>query len=95
MKNNVKFNKLKVGRETINSSDDALLKQDMPSSLRRVEDASHLLEDASVMLNGDPYSSTARYLNLKINYFSNKKKSFFRLVTSSKANEMYIFFLGL
>ncbi|XP_014236707.1 vinculin isoform X3 [Trichogramma pretiosum] len=53
-------NLVKVGRETINSSDDALLKQDMPASLKRVETASHLLEDASVMLKGDPYSSTAR-----------------------------------
>ncbi|XP_023316311.1 vinculin isoform X2 [Trichogramma pretiosum] len=52
-------NLVKVGRETINSSDDALLKQDMPASLKRVETASHLLEDASVMLKGDPYSSTA------------------------------------
>ncbi|XP_014211787.1 vinculin isoform X2 [Copidosoma floridanum] len=53
-------NLVKVGKETINSSDDALLKQDMPSSLKRVEGASHLLEEASVMLKNDPYSSSAR-----------------------------------
>ena len=51
---------LKVGKETINSSDDALLKQDMPGSLQRVEGASRLLEEASVMLKQDPYSGPAR-----------------------------------
>ncbi|OXU28986.1 hypothetical protein TSAR_002363 [Trichomalopsis sarcophagae] len=54
-------NLVKVGKETINSSDDALLKQDMPGSLKRVEGASHLLEEASVMLKNDPYSSSASY----------------------------------
>lgn len=49
-----------VGRETINSSDDAILKQDMPSALHRVEDASKLLEEASAMLKNDPFSSPAR-----------------------------------
>ncbi|XP_043476045.1 vinculin isoform X4 [Leptopilina heterotoma] len=52
-------NLVKVGKETINSSDDALLKQDMPSSLHRVEGASRLLEEASVMLKADPYSGPA------------------------------------
>jgi hypothetical protein len=51
---------LQVGRETINSSDDAILKQDMPSALHRVEDASKLLEEASAMLRHDPYSGPAR-----------------------------------
>lgn len=53
-------NLVKVGRETINSSDDAILKQDMPSALHRVEDASKLLEEASAMLKNDPFSSPAR-----------------------------------
>ncbi|XP_033214568.1 vinculin isoform X3 [Belonocnema kinseyi] len=53
-------NLVKVGKETINSSDDALLKQDMPGSLQRVEGASRLLEEASVMLKQDPYSGPAR-----------------------------------
>ncbi|XP_046612825.1 vinculin isoform X5 [Neodiprion virginianus] len=53
-------NLVKVGRETINSSDDALLKQDMPSALYRVEGASRLLEEASAMLKQDPYSGPAR-----------------------------------
>nr|CAD7569655.1 unnamed protein product [Timema californicum] len=42
-------NLVKVGRETINSSDDAILKQDMPSALVRVEGASKFLEEASGM----------------------------------------------
>lgn len=51
---------IQVGRETINSSDDALLKQDMPGALYRVEGASRLLEEASAMLKQDPYSGPAR-----------------------------------
>ena len=53
-------NLVRVGRETINSSDDAILKQDMPAALHRVEGASRLLEEASAMLKIDPYSSPAR-----------------------------------
>uniref|UniRef100_A0A1B0DHH8 Vinculin n=1 Tax=Phlebotomus papatasi TaxID=29031 RepID=A0A1B0DHH8_PHLPP len=53
-------NLVKVGRETINNSDDDILKQDMPHSLARVEDASQLLEQASAMLRADPYSGPAR-----------------------------------
>ncbi|XP_043265580.1 vinculin isoform X6 [Colletes gigas] len=53
-------NLVKVGKETINSSDDALLKQDMPGALQRVEGASRLLEEASAMLKQDPYSGPAR-----------------------------------
>lgn len=53
-------NLIKVGRETINSSDDAILKQDMPAALIRVEGASRLLEEASSMLKADPYSGPAR-----------------------------------
>lgn len=53
-------NLIKVGRETINSSDDNILKQDMPSALNRVENASQLLEEASNMLRNDPYSGPAR-----------------------------------
>ena len=49
-----------VGRETINSSDDQLLRQDMPGSLKRVNDASKLLEEACSMLKADPYSQPAR-----------------------------------
>lgn len=53
-------NLVKVGRETIQSSDDHILKQDMPASLQRVERASRLLEDASGMLKNDPFSQPAR-----------------------------------
>lgn len=53
-------NLVKVGRDTINSSDDRILKQDMPSALHRVETASQLLEEASDMLRADPYSGPAR-----------------------------------
>ncbi|KAM7347014.1 vinculin [Cochliomyia hominivorax] len=53
-------NLVKVGRETINSSDDKILRQDMPSALQRVETASQLLEEASDMLRADPYSGPAR-----------------------------------
>uniref|UniRef100_A0A1B6CKP3 Vinculin n=1 Tax=Clastoptera arizonana TaxID=38151 RepID=A0A1B6CKP3_9HEMI len=53
-------NLVKVGKETINSSDDPILKQDMPSALFRVEGASKLLEEASGMLKVDPYSGPAR-----------------------------------
>jgi vinculin len=53
-------NLVKVGRETINSSDDEILKQDMPSSLLRVENASQLLEGASTLLRSDPFSGPAR-----------------------------------
>ncbi|GLH15861.1 Catenin alpha [Gryllus bimaculatus] len=53
-------NLVKVGKETINSSDDAILKQDMPSALIRVEGASKLLEEASGMLKDDPFSGPAR-----------------------------------
>lgn len=53
-------NLVKVGKETITGSDDDILKLEMPSSLTRVETASQLLEEASAMLRGDPYSGPAR-----------------------------------
>lgn len=53
-------NLVKVGRETIHNSDDDILKQDMPSALVRVENASQLLEEASGMLKMDPFSGPAR-----------------------------------
>lgn len=53
-------NLVKVGRDTINSSDDDILKQDMPSSLHRVENAAQYLEEASAILKSDPYSGPAR-----------------------------------
>ncbi|XP_052798617.1 vinculin-like isoform X8 [Mya arenaria] len=53
-------NLVKVGYETINFSDDQILKQDMPPALRRVEESSILLLQASDMLRADPYSAPAR-----------------------------------
>lgn len=53
-------NLVKVGKETITGSDDEILKHEMPASLTRVENASHLLEDASAMLRADPFSGPAR-----------------------------------
>lgn len=53
-------NLIRVGRETITGSDDEILKREMPTSLTRVETASHLLEDAAAMLRADPFSGPAR-----------------------------------
>ncbi|XP_052753588.1 vinculin [Galleria mellonella] len=53
-------NLVKVGHETIESSEDAVLRQDMPGALRRVETAATLLQQASDMLRADPYSGPAR-----------------------------------
>ncbi|KAL3841953.1 hypothetical protein ACJMK2_020030 [Sinanodonta woodiana] len=53
-------NLVKVGYDTINSSEDQILKQDMPPALNRVEEASILLLQASDMLRVDPYSAPAR-----------------------------------
>lgn len=53
-------NLVKVGKETINSSDDPILWQDMPNALTRVEKSAKLLEEASSMLKQDPYSGPAR-----------------------------------
>ncbi|KAJ8953652.1 hypothetical protein NQ314_007259 [Rhamnusium bicolor] len=57
---NAVSNLVKVGRDTINSSDDPILRQDMPAALVRVERSSKLLEEASEMLKDDPFSSPAR-----------------------------------
>ncbi|XP_033751422.1 vinculin-like isoform X11 [Pecten maximus] len=53
-------NLVKVGYDTINSSEDQILKQDMPPALSRVEEASLLLLQASQLLRTDPYSAPAR-----------------------------------
>ncbi|KAF5290117.1 hypothetical protein FQA39_LY14898 [Lamprigera yunnana] len=57
---NAVSNLVKVGKETINSSDDPILRQDMPAALVRVERSSKLLEEASDMLKHDPFSGPAR-----------------------------------
>lgn len=53
-------NGAQVGHETIESSDDVVLRADMPGALRRVEGAATLLQQASDMLRADPYSGPAR-----------------------------------
>uniref|UniRef100_A0A1I8BIC7 Vinculin n=1 Tax=Meloidogyne hapla TaxID=6305 RepID=A0A1I8BIC7_MELHA len=53
-------NLIKVGYETCNSSDDKILKQEMPPALQRVEVSSRLLEEACYLLKSDPFSSAAR-----------------------------------
>lgn len=55
-------NLTKVGKETINKSDDEILRADMPNSLQRVDRASKLLEEAAYILKDDPYSQQARQL---------------------------------
>uniref|UniRef100_A0A2A4JNH7 Vinculin n=1 Tax=Heliothis virescens TaxID=7102 RepID=A0A2A4JNH7_HELVI len=54
-------NLVKVGHETIESSEDSVLRHDMPSALHRVETAATLLQQASDMLRADPFSGPARY----------------------------------
>lgn len=44
----------------MNTSDDVMLKQDMPPALRRVEEAASDLLEASVMLREDTTSAPAR-----------------------------------
>lgn len=58
-------NLTKVGKDTINKSDDEILRADMPNSLHRVDRASKLLEEAAEMLKDDPYSQQARHLLLE------------------------------
>ncbi|KAL8579165.1 hypothetical protein ACOMHN_010749 [Nucella lapillus] len=53
-------NLVRVGYETVNSSEDQILKQDMPPALTRVEESSLLLLEASDLLRVDPYSGPAR-----------------------------------
>lgn len=52
----------KVGKTTINKSEDDILRADMPNALHRVERASSVLEEAAMMLRNDPYSQQARHL---------------------------------
>ncbi len=53
-------NLARVGREMVNTTDDTILKQDMPIAITKVENASNLLEEASNLSKGDPYSKVAR-----------------------------------
>lgn len=53
-------NLAKVGREMVTSTEDTILKQDMPLAIVKVENASTLLEEASHLSRDDPYSKVAR-----------------------------------
>uniref|UniRef100_T1GS06 Vinculin n=1 Tax=Megaselia scalaris TaxID=36166 RepID=T1GS06_MEGSC len=53
-------NLVNVGRGTINSSTDEILKQDMPAALNRVENSAQLLVEATSMLKNAPSSAQAR-----------------------------------
>ncbi|XP_067931173.1 vinculin-like [Watersipora subatra] len=53
-------NLVQVGYETVNTSDDVILKQVMPPALTRVEEAAAALLEASMLLREDTYSSPAR-----------------------------------
>ena len=44
----------------IKNSDDAILMQDMPAALNKVEGAARLLEEASTLSKVDPLSKNAR-----------------------------------
>lgn len=54
------FTLLQIGYDTCRSSDDQILRQDMPPALQRVEASSKLLEDACKLLRDDPYSVFGR-----------------------------------
>lgn len=53
-------NLVRVGRDTINSSQDMKMKSEMPKSLAAIERASDFLLDASSSLKSDPYSQAGR-----------------------------------
>lgn len=53
-------NLAKVGREMVSTTDDHLLRQDMPVAINKVENASSLLEEASHLSRIDPFSKLAR-----------------------------------
>ena len=53
-------NLVRVGNDTIQSSQDSSLKKDMPRSLSVIEKAADLLEKACHEMKGDPYSQNGR-----------------------------------
>lgn len=55
----------KVGKDTINQSEDEILRNEMPNSLLRVEQAARLLEEANQIFRQDAYSQPARKLLLE------------------------------
>ncbi|XP_063956945.1 vinculin-like isoform X5 [Lytechinus pictus] len=53
-------NLVKVGKDTANSTDDKILKQEMPPAFTGVEESANKLAEAAMQLKQDPYSSPAR-----------------------------------
>ena len=49
-----------VGHEMTSSTDDSILRQDMPQALHKVNGAAKLLEEAAKLSRIDPYSKAAR-----------------------------------
>ena len=49
-------NSSRVGRDTINNSEDMKMKSEMPKSLAGIEKAAESLQQASTSLKSDPYS---------------------------------------
>ena len=54
------FYSLRVGRDTINNSQDMKMKSEMPKSLAGIEKAAESLSMASSSLKSDPYSQVKR-----------------------------------
>uniref|UniRef100_A0A672KLT7 Vinculin n=1 Tax=Sinocyclocheilus grahami TaxID=75366 RepID=A0A672KLT7_SINGR len=53
-------NQIKVGKETVQTTEDKIMKRDMPPAFIKVENASAKLVEAARMLRTDPYSVPAR-----------------------------------
>ncbi|XP_029690752.1 vinculin-like isoform X2 [Takifugu rubripes] len=53
-------NLVRVGKETVQTTEDQLMKRDMPPAFIKVENSSSKLVQASQMLKADPYSVPAR-----------------------------------
>ena len=56
----------RVGRDTINTSQDLKMKSEMPKSLAAIEKASDFLMEASSSLKSDPYSQVNLILKTKV-----------------------------
>ena len=53
----------RVGRDTIDNSQDMTMKSEMPKSLAGIEKAAESLAQASCSLKSDPYSQVRRLLD--------------------------------
>ncbi|XP_072163078.1 vinculin-like [Diadema setosum] len=53
-------NLVKVGKDTAESTQDKILKQEMPPAFQKVEESAHQLSQAAMTLKTDPFSSEAR-----------------------------------